>query len=131
MEETDLHFDVQTIIEEELIQLVSSGNYSLSKANNLFKLAIDHCLLHQKTKVLIDVSNVTGSIPFLDRFKYAEYLADYRADHAMKKIIRVAVIGQEPIVHKDKFGETVAVNRGANVRVFTNMSEASMWLSNT
>jgi hypothetical protein len=39
------------------------------------------------------------------------------------------VVGREPIVDKERFGETVAINRGTNVRVFTEMSEGLTWIN--
>ena len=43
--------------------------------------------------------------------------------------IRVALLGQEPIIHADRFGEIVARNRGADVRVFTVEAHALDWLT--
>ncbi len=115
-------------LEEDCVVLFANGGYSLIKANHLFKLAIDKGLSQQKSKILIDVNSITGTIPFMDRFRFSEYLANYKIAHALGKINRIAVVGQEPIVHKERFGETVAVNRGINVRVFTDKDQASIWL---
>ena len=116
-------------IEENFIVLFASGNYPLSNANYLFKHSIDSALLHNKRKILIDVRNIKGTIPFIDRFQFAENLANYKAEHALAKVNKIAVVGYEPIIHKDKFGETVAVNRGVNARTFTEMSNALIWLT--
>jgi hypothetical protein len=129
MENSDSQFDIKITIKEDFILISGNGNYSFLKAKDLFKLAIDKALIHDKSKVLIDVTNITGIIPFFDRFQYSEFLASYRGEHALTKVHKIAVVGKEPIVHKDKFGETVAVNRGAYVRVFTDMSKASIWLN--
>ena len=125
----DFQFDVETRVEENFLVIYTTGNYSLSKANNLFRLAIDHSLLHNKSKILIDVTSITGSIPFFDRFDYAEFLSDYKIKHALGKIHRIAVVGKEPIVDNRRFGETVAINRGINVQVFTDMPMALTWIN--
>lgn len=129
MENIDPHFEITTDVESDYVLLSARGKYSLLKANNLFKLAIDSCLLHDKCKILIDVTNITGSIPFFDRFQFSEYLANYKIERALTKLHKIAVVGLEPIIDKDKFGETVAVNRGTNGRVFTDMSKALTWLN--
>ena len=129
MEHTNPQFDIKMVIEENFLLVIASGIYSLIKANNLFKFAIDNGVSQNKSNILIDVINISGSIPFFDRFKYSEFLANYVGMNAATKIIRVAVAGQEPIVHKEKFGETAAVNRGANVRVFTDMNKALIWVN--
>ena len=129
MENRNSQFDIKITLEEEFLLISASGNYSLLKANNLFKLAIDNGLSHNKSKILIDINHITGSIPLFDRFQYAEFLSKYRTKHALGKVKRIAVVGKEPIVDKERFGETVATNRGVNVRVFTDMSEASIWIN--
>jgi len=128
MENANSQFDINITVAEELLSLSASGSYSLIKAKNLFKLPIDSAVSHNKSKILVDVTNITGHVPFFDRFQYSEFLSIYRSEHAPGKISKIAVVGQEPIVDERRFGETVAVNRGTNSRVFTDMSEASTWL---
>ncbi|MEX0733897.1 MAG: hypothetical protein WD944_05995 [Steroidobacteraceae bacterium] len=41
---------------------------------------------------------------------------------------RDAVLGHEPIIHRERFSEIVATNRGAAARVFTDENEALEWL---
>ena len=42
--------------------------------------------------------------------------------------IKVAVLGALPMVHWQRFGEIVATNRGAFIRVFLDEAEALEWL---
>lgn len=125
----DSQFDIESTVKTGYVLIAASGDYSLIKANHLFESAIDYALLHNKSNVLINVNNVTGSIPLMDRFYFAENLANYRKKHGLSKIKKIAVVGHEPIVHEERFGEQVAINRGVNSRVFTDISEASDWLS--
>jgi hypothetical protein len=121
--------DIKLIIADDHLLLIANGNYSLPEANHLFKQAIDKAVLYNRHKILIDVTNVTGSIPYIDRFYYSKNLAEYSINNSFNKANSIAVVGKEPIVDKDRFGETVAVNRGLNVRVFTDMEDATMWLN--
>ena len=129
MENTDLHFGITTTVEEHFVYIVATGDYSLIKANHLFSHAIENALLHKEAKILIDVTRLTGNIPFFERFEYSAFFAKHQRKHASPKLSRIAVVGHVPIVDKDKFGEIVAVNRGANVQVFTDMDNASAWLN--
>jgi len=131
MENSGLPFNITVKLEDNFVLLLASGKYSLLNANNLFQISIDSALSNNKSKILIDVTDVTGNIPFFDRFQFSEFFAEYKAKHAFREVNKIAVVGQEPIVHDGKFGETVAVNRGLNVRVYTNMNEAMAWLTNT
>jgi hypothetical protein len=40
----------------------------------------------------------------------------------------VAYVGDEPLIDPARFGETVAVNRGALIKVTTDLNEAFAWL---
>jgi hypothetical protein len=127
--ESTAPLSTEVILEEGFIRIKASGYYSLQNANHLFKLSIDSAVLHGKRNILIDVINIQGNIPFFDRFQFAEFLANYKAEHALTEVDRIAVVGEEPIVHSNRFGETVAVNRGVNLRVFTDMNQALGWLN--
>jgi hypothetical protein len=40
----------------------------------------------------------------------------------------VAIVGVEPLVDRDRFGQTVAQNRGLPVKITTRLEEALSWL---
>ncbi len=128
MEHSDAQLDINVTLEDNHLLIHASGIYSLTKAYHLFKLAVDQGVLHNKGKILIDVTRVTGAIPFMDRFHFSEFLASYRMETARGIVDSIALVGSEEIIHEEKFGETVAINRGTNVRVFTRKNEASTWL---
>ena len=129
MENTAAQFEIKITLEEDFLLISASGNYSLLKANNLFIVAIDNAVSQSRSKIFIDVTDIAGFISFFDRFRYAEFLSKYTEKHALGKVRRIAVVGKEPIVDKYRFGETVAINRGTNVRVFTDMSQALIWIN--
>jgi hypothetical protein len=128
MDNTDVSFDVETIEGNNFMTLIASGNYSLAKAIDLCKLSIDTCLLYNKKKILVDINRVTGNVLFFDRFQFAEALAQYKAEHGLSKVSKIALVGKEPLIDKNRFGETVAVNRGVNIKVFTDLNAALTWI---
>lgn len=128
MENTNANFTIETIEGNHFITLIASGAYSLERAIHLCKLSIDTCLLYNKTKILVDITKVTGNVPFFDRFQYAEALAQYKSIHALTEVSKIALFGNEPLIDKNRFGETVAVNRGVNIKVFTELNDALAWL---
>ena len=78
--------------------------------------------------VLVDVRGVSGRIPtILDRFDLGVHLAELHLEHTPR--IRIALLGHEPMIHPDRFGEIVARNRGADARAFTVESDALDWLT--
>jgi len=124
-----LQFSVEVFIEPTYLRIKAKGPYSLSNTEKLFQTAVDQTLLLQKNKILIDVTELTGTIPLLERFYFAESTSIYIANTALGKIIKFGVVGKEPIIDKDRFGETVAVNRGINAKAFTSEAEALAWIT--
>jgi hypothetical protein len=77
--------------------------------------------------LLIDVREVSGRVPtILDRFEFGMRIAKHYL--ASEPRTRLAVLGHEPMIHPDRFGELVARNRGADARVFTDEAQALDWL---
>ncbi len=128
MQHSNEIFDIDVTLDNNFLLIDAGGTYSLTKTYHLFKLAVDNGVMQAKSKILIDVTRVNGSIPFMDRFHFSEFLATYRMETAHGLVHSIAMVGKEDIVHDDRFGETVAINRGTNLRVFTEMNEAATWL---
>ncbi len=95
-----------------------TGSFSLDAA-----LAADA----GRDALLIDARNVSGREPSLaERYEVAVRIADLQAAQAPR--IRLSVFGHEPLIHRERFGEIVAANRGALARVFTDERAALAWL---
>ncbi len=66
---------------------------------------------------------INGRIPtILDRFEMGVRIAKHYLESDPR--IRLAVLGHEPMIHPERFGELVARNRGADARVFTDEAQA-------
>ena len=73
-------------------------------------------------KILCDVRSVTAGLSMLERFDYACKVAE------QFKGLKVAFVVNEPLRDPNLFGETVAVNRGGNIRVLATLEDADKWL---
>jgi hypothetical protein len=77
--------------------------------------------------VLVDIRAVTGREPTMaERYELAVTLANIQA--ATQPRIRFALLGHEPMIHPERFGEIVATTRGADARVFMDEALALQWL---
>jgi len=74
------------------------------------------------SKILYDVLSLTGTVSTLERYNYGSLIAD------LFRGFQVAFVVNQSIQDPDLFGQKVAVNRGANMRVLTTLSEAYEWL---
>jgi len=82
------------------------------------------CHEHHRSRVLLDCREMTGNLPMMDRFEVTVYGATKR-----HQIRRLALLGREEMVLPDNFVENVAVNRGMDVKIFTDFYEAELWLT--
>jgi len=72
--------------------------------------------------LLVDTHELYGTIEDLDRYRFAVAISEQQIAAPL------AFVGNEPVVDAGRFGESVARNRGVNVRVFSNEPDARVWL---
>jgi len=124
-----LEYKVVPGLEHLLVSL--SGRYESSDATIAATQVIEACEKQQATKVLIDARLVEGPMSTMDRF----YLSSVFSMKYIKERIsgripqcRFAFLGKEPLIDPNRFGETVANNRGMAIKVFLKEEEAIAWL---
>jgi hypothetical protein len=81
----------------------------------------NECTRIGKYKLLIDITKKDGDIPDWDRFQLGEYIAElFRAK------VKIAIRASRTKINR--FSETVAVNRMANIQLFAAIKPATKWL---
>ena len=105
------------------------GTYGKEELLDLFETALDYAAEHGLHAVLVDVSDVEGDPDQTERFELGARFADTQL--SKETIVAIAVKGNEPLVHPERFAETVALDRCAVGKVFTDMEEAVHWLEHT
>ena len=89
--------------------------------------ALDYAVTEGLRAILVDATGLHGRSPTtMDRFGFGEAIAELQ--RRSRTAIWIAFVGKEPIVDPDRFGETVAVNRGGLARVFEDTDEAAAWI---
>ena len=67
----------------------------------------------------------------VERFYYGEFAAEAVAKftaHGVSGATQFAYLLEVPVLDPERFGETVAVNRGMLVKTFDNLPDALAWL---
>lgn len=67
----------------------------------------------------------------MHRFSYADFAAEELHAFSSRGTlsgIRLAYVGKVPVIDPSRFGETVAGNRGVDVKVFDSVDDALRWL---
>ncbi len=78
-----------------------------------------------QNRILVDATALTALIPVLQLYEIGTYMAK----QIEGRYIRAAVIANPEQIYPDRFFETVARNRGMDLRVFTSSVEAQAWLT--
>jgi len=107
------------------------GDFSLSEANDCIVNMAKTIATHKIFKLLVDCRDLQGELTTFERFEHSEFAAE-----EFKRILkpgkahtaRLAYVGKSPLFDPGKFGETVAVNRGLNVKSFDTVKKALSWL---
>ena len=119
--------------ESGLLHVVVTGEVSLQSAEQSFLEVLGAVVQYQAKKVLIDGRTAKGNPGDLERFLYGEFAAKETMRLVKEHGIfpQVAWVAHVPLRDPRKFAETVAVNRGMNLRVCKTPEEAFAWLELT
>jgi hypothetical protein len=112
---------------EDYLRLECTGTYSQGSALDACERAITLASEAGRPAVLVDIRTVGGREPTMaDRYELAVRISDAQA--AMRPRVRFALLGHEPMIHPERFGEIIATTRGALARAFTDETLALDWL---
>ncbi len=117
--------------EAGLLRATATGEFSMEEAKRTFLEMLDAVAHHRAEKILLDGRELKGEPKTIERFLYGRFAAHAVATHLKRGAPRApqfAYVLQEPVFDPQRFGETVAVNRGMWVKSFDNLGDALEWL---
>ena len=119
--------DFQVEVEPHCVRLTCQGRYSQKAMLGVFDEALEIAAKNGRKAALVDITGLKGAPPdVLDRFELGVAFAEKQ--NRKEKIVAMVLVGDEPMIDRDRFGEIVALNRGAIGKVFTDHDEAVAWL---
>ncbi|MEO7427394.1 MAG: hypothetical protein ABI036_19565 [Fibrobacteria bacterium] len=114
-------FDVLVEKRAGYTELVCRGPASLKSFKELFDEIVKGTYGHgDGKKYLIDLRQIEGTIPTVDRYELGEYMAEKISDCEISSISKKETY--------NKVGENVAVNRGAKVFSTDDENQAREWI---
>ena len=119
----DASFDL--IDEPRLVRLVTRAPVSLQGFLKAGRAAHDHCVARKCDALLWDIRGSAGTFALMDRFYLAEGCAKF-----WRRQLKVSFLGRPDHMLPDRFGQTVAQNRGIQIQVFVEEKPALDWLAN-
>jgi hypothetical protein len=121
----NIKFEATTLADH--VRVECTGIFQQDEVLQLFERVFELTAHAGREAVLVDARKVTGREPTMaERYELAVHLANLQA--AREPRIRFAMLGHEPLIHRERFGEIVATNRGAVAGVFTDEAHALNWL---
>ncbi len=131
--QTSTSMIVRTAPRGRVLNVVATGEVSLDDALKTFLEVVSAVAENKSEKILFDGRTIKGDPSIIERFYYGEFAADAvisyinGADRADLDP-QFAYVLREPVLDPLRLGETVAANRGMNVKAFDNMEDATEWL---
>ena len=118
--------------ESGVLKVDARGEFSLDAAKRAFLEMLEAVAQFQAEKVLFDGRNLKGEPARIERFYYGYFAATETIRligmKRMRQAPQFAYVINEPLRDPQRYGETVAVNRGMNVKTFETPEEAFEWL---
>ena len=100
-----------------------SGEFSQETGKQCIDAMVEVCGQSQISKALLDCRNITGDIQIFESFMVVKY-----GMNMIGFISKIALVVREDQMFSDNFVENVAVNRGVNLKLFTDLDKAIDWL---
>ena len=117
--------------ESDYLYVTATGEFSLDEAQRRFLRHPGVGGRAQRDQGSLRREDARRRTAMMERFYYGEFAAQSVASFASRGLspaTRFAYVLEEPILHPERFGETVAVNRAMRARVFDNLEAARAWL---
>jgi hypothetical protein len=117
--------------EGPLVYVSLAGEMNGRLAEKAYREVLRECVAGGYSKMLIDCRALSGELSTTERYSLGKVVADENASVAAGEAgrhVRVALVGNHPVIDRDRFGETVATNRGAAVKITYDLESAYRWL---
>ena len=112
------------------LYITLTGGLSLAAAQSAFGELLAAAARQGQPKILIDCSRVHGDWTPADRYAFGAFLATevQRMAGQFPSFPRIAIYAVAPLMDPSRYTQTVATNRGAELRASDSMQELTSWL---
>jgi hypothetical protein len=121
--------------ESGLLRVIAIGEFSSEEAERTLLEILDAVARYKTEKILFDGRQLKGEPDTIERFLYGKFAANAVVSDIIERSLpfapQFAYVLQEPVLDPQRFGETVAANRGMWVKAFDNIEDALGWLIST
>ena len=124
-----MSYSINFILKDDYLHVRIEGENTAENVKRYLAEVQDLCLQHKCNKVLIE-ENLTG--PTISTYNIFT-IAEQGSRHISPDIHKIAYIDMNPEHNTEAmhFAETVAQNRGVNIRLFTDLQLAIEWIGSS
>jgi hypothetical protein len=119
---TKMTINYKITTEPSFVRVVFTASVYSSPSQEVFTRVTDAARNAGVSKILYDVRSATVQLSTVDRFDHASRIPE------LFRGFKVAFVVNKSLRDPNLFGQTVAVNRGGNIRVVETLAEAYEWL---
>lgn len=117
---------ITTTRKEGYLQISIVGERSIKNIIDATIAILDECGKQEVMKVVVDITEMTGQLNIPETFELPTKVFPKLRDREV--INRAAILDLPTNLKRTRFFETVAQNRGFNLRMFSAEAEAVTWL---
>jgi len=110
-------------------EVTCRGEYSTAEVLEILSDTIDYAADNGREAALLDATAMTGNPDTMQRYELGRKGAEMQL--GKPTLVAMAIVGRQPLIDPERFGETVALNRCAVVKVFEDHDAAVHWLEHT
>jgi len=121
-----MNIEIEMIERDGFVAAVLSGVRTPETLVEIAARATAFCSEQNIPRLLIDVRGMIGRLDTLETFEVAGH--ELPRQEAVRRVLRSAILDRPENIERIRFFETVALNRGLNVRVFADEGLAVEWL---
>lgn len=115
---------IRFVEDATFVLAIAEGEYSMTGVMTAFQDAVLECVRKQRSNLVCDVRAIKGRVSIMDRFDFGESMAQA----LLKFNLRLAIYCRPDQITPEGFLQSVMANRGARVRVETDMQLIRGWL---
>jgi hypothetical protein len=107
------------------------GPSSLEEGKKSLDMMLARVVELRKSKLLIDVTGITGEATLLERFALGEHIAAKNIEYYQKEgsdPLKLALLARASVINPGRLTQIVSRNRGVDFIVTDDMAEALEWL---
>ena len=120
-----MSINVSTKFDQDILRVVAQGkDENLNDVKEYGLNVINQAISFGCRKILCDERELEYNLSTIDAFESAKFISENAP-----KVAKVALVCNPKYLPDAKFWETVSLNRGLTIKVFTKIEEAEDWLN--